>query len=129
MAKATIFKGKCNENSATVLLNRVELASGANAAQADIQSGGIRVKVFNGTTEAPVGSDYLPAVGNVVYNTLQLDSRWTQDKTGYNFALPLAGSYFPDGQYVYFVEIKFTPTSGDPFYIIWHLQCQNILSE
>ena len=59
-------------------------------------------------------------VNDVIFNTLVTnDARWTVDTTGYNFLLLLTGAAFPEaGDYI--VEVMFTPTSGEKFF----LQCQ-----
>lgn len=116
------------ENSACVILARVTKDTGANVVQADVSA--VAVKVFDTETEAQVGATLTPAVSSCFYDTLQIDSRWPIDTTGYNFALSVNGSYFPDGGKVYQVEVRVTPTSGDPFYMEpWQLQTRNIYSE
>lgn len=125
MVNVVIFRGKVIENSEFVLRNRVSTTTGSYITQAAISS--IRVKVFDLSTTDQVGVDYNPLVSAVVYDTLQ--PTWSEDKTGFNLAIPMAGSYVPNGAVEYQVEIKFTPVSGNTFYIIWRLQCENIFSE
>lgn len=50
-------------------------------------------------------------VASTVYNTLQTDSRWTVDNTGYNFAYATLSTHTPrpDTQY----RLKFTCTQTD----------------
>lgn len=120
IAKAVVI-----EDSAAVLLARVLKASGAPIVQADVSS--ISVKVFDAGEASQVGSTYTPTVSAVVYNTLQTDSRWSEDTTGYNLAIALAGSYWPTaGRYQ--AEVKITPVSGDAFYVVFALEALNIFS-
>ncbi len=115
-----IVKGIVIEGSVAVPLGRVVLETGADAKQADISS--VTVKVFDADTGALIGTTLTPAVAAVVYDTLQLDARWTQDTTGYNFAIPVSGSYFPEGDRNYRVEVKVTPVGADPFLMLFDLE-------
>ena len=120
-----ILTGKVIENSAAVLLARVTDVTGDPVTQADVAR--LTCKVFDADTETMTGNPTLD-VADVVFNTLQKDARWTADKVGYNVAVPLSGDHWPT-QGAYTVEVKVTPTAGDPFYLIWHLQAENVLSE
>src|SRR5438552_2294404 len=123
----TLIKGKILENSSVTLLARVRDNAGALITKVAISS--IAAKVFNRTTGDLVATNLLDK-NTCVFDTLQTDSRWTADSDGYNFAATLSGTNFPDGNVTYRVEIKATPTSGDPFYIgAWDLQSVNIYSE
>ena len=52
-----------------------------------------------------------PSPSSSIFNTLQLTSDWTQDNTGYNFAVTIPGADFPDaGDYV--VVFLLTPAGG-----------------
>jgi hypothetical protein len=123
---AVITKGKVIENSAVVLLARIAGADGSDVAQSDITSA--TLKVYDSKAGTQVGSTVTLTVADVVFNTLQLDSRWPDETTGYNFAYELAGTFFPDDK-LYQVEIKFVPVAGEPFYLVWQLTAVNIFSE
>jgi hypothetical protein len=122
-----IARGYVIENSAAVMLARVSGQSGGNVVQADISS--INVKVFDLDNATQISTTITPTVSSVVYNTLQTDARWTVDATGYNVAIALAGSYFPEGNRPYSIEAKFTPASGSAFYVVWQVESIDILSE
>lgn len=67
-----------------------------------------------------IGESFVVAAS--IFDTPQLDNRWTQDTIGYNFAVTLAAENFPqidladyptpEWQEVWF---NFVPTVGDPF--------------
>jgi hypothetical protein len=58
-----------------------------------------------------------PTVASSVFDALQLTSDWIQDNTGYNFAVTIPASAFPDaGDYV--VVFLITPTGGGSAYPI-----------
>ena len=111
--------------SAAVLIARVKTSTGADAQQADVA--GISVKVFDMTSGSQVGETYAPAV-SVVYDALQpADARSTE---AYNVAIPLAGSYWPEGGRTYQVQVRFTPTSGDAYMAaLYELQAVEVLGD
>jgi hypothetical protein len=127
---AIITSGKIIENSGLVLLSRVQLASGANAVQSDISTIIVSVyeqatgKKYDGTTAVGY-TGTSEAVSAVMFNTLQLDNRWPDTVTGYNLAIPLSGTYFPNGSLVYQVQVRVTPVTGDAFTLIWVLTTFN----
>jgi len=62
--------------------------------------------------------DQAVTVADCVFNTPQVDSRWTKDATGYNFRhTPPVGSAppFPEPDRDYRVYYTFTPADGEPF--------------
>lgn len=125
MASATINKARVIENSGAVLLARVVKDSGAAIVQADITS--ITAKVFSADDGTQISTPTLTVAG-CVYDTLQTDARWSADSIGYNVAISLSGDNWPDAGN-YRIEIKFTPASGNPFYVVWDVLALNIFSE
>ena len=90
---------------------------------------GITVKVFDMTSGSQVGETYAAAAAaTVVYDALQpADARSTE---AYNVAIPLAGSYWPEGGRTYQVQVRFTPTSGDAYIAaLYELQAAEVLGE
>lgn len=126
MSSATIQTSKVIENSGAVLMARIVNDLGVAVVQADISS--LTCKVYNNETGTLITSPTL-SVGSTIYNTLQTPAAWTADSTGFNFAASLAGSCWPEGGVVYRVEVKVTPASGNPYYLVWDLQALDILSE
>jgi hypothetical protein len=99
-----------------VLMRRVKIRSGVNRVvmtQAAVQS--ITYQVFQGSTQ--VGANGTAVVADTVYNTLQTGSLWTVDNEGFNFALALAGTYLPDANATYAVQVRVTLTGGTAFYL------------
>lgn len=121
---SVVIKSQVVENSPAVLLRRVAGSNGVNLTQSDVTS--ISVKVYN-ALDASLVATVTPTVSSSVYNTLQTDSRWTEDATGYNVALSLAGTCWPEVG-TYQVEALITPVSGNPFYLLWQLEAVNIFS-
>lgn len=78
------------------------------------------------TTDVPVPVAIQQAltVSNVVFDTAQLDNRWTQDAVGYNFAADLGGHNFPEIDLADYpdpewqeVWFTFTPVVGKAFQV------------
>ncbi len=66
-------------------------------------------------------------VASVVYDTLQTaDPRWPHNDTGYNFAFLFPASAFPTGGKTNSVEVKFTPSSGEPFHVVWDVKVMDL---
>jgi len=108
------------EDTGKRLMNRITDDQGSDHQQADISS--IAYKVFDVndlTTEIASAS---LTVSTVIYDTLQTDSAWDTDTTGYNFGWSAPASIFPTGGIVNKVEISFTPASGEAFKLIWFVR-------
>lgn len=112
------------EDSSLVVMARVLGGLGANITQAYLSSVTCRVYTSSGTLVAS------PAVtiASSVYDALQEtedDPRWTLDTTGYNFSFTVPASAFPSPG-MYRVEFKFTPASGDAFYVVCRINVLNL---
>jgi hypothetical protein len=110
MALTTPIKGVVIEDGSAVCMARVQLDDGTNAQQADISAASYAV--FNKATGEEVASSSSLTVANVVYDTLQTDSIWDEDSTGYNFKHTIAGSTLSSPSTVYRVEYKLTASGG-----------------
>lgn len=128
----SVKTGTVNENSAATLLDQLQLAPEIYAIAGDI--GSIVVTSFDTDSGEQVktytidGDSDSPPLSAVILDDLTTVG-WTRDKIGYNVRLPLDGSYWPEGDRVYRLEIKYIPTSGDPIYSLWELQATRVYSE
>lgn len=122
MPAATIWKGAGFEDSGASPMARVVGNDGANIVQADITS--IHRSIYNAATGTEIEADTALTVANVVFDTLQTDSRWGYDTTGYNFRDSVPASKFAAGSQVYQIEYKFTPASGE----VWHVPFQHAVT-
>jgi len=80
------------------------------------------IDAVTGAATAVTGHENVAlTVADVMFDSLQTDSRWTTDSTGYNFrhtidvtsndAFPSAGDYR--------IDVVITPTTGQPFRARW----------
>lgn len=117
MAAVQSHPFSCWEDTSPALMARVTGNSAANITQASLSA--INLYVYRKpalTTDLASGAAL--TISSVVFDTLQTDSRWTEDSTGYNFRYDLATTYTASpGNYR--VEIKFTPSSGAAFFVVW----------
>jgi hypothetical protein len=123
MINATI-----TENSPVVLLARVTDATGSLLVSSTVSS--ILVSVWDRESGIEIVPEYHPLPTAVIHNTLQTDARWTADSIGYNMEVVIAGTYFPEGNTTYQVEVNLTPTNGGsgPIVIPYALQTELIFS-
>ena len=120
MAAAADTYGTAFKNASVTLLARVVGKDGENIVQADIASAEYSVYLLDdqdadGRTAVAGHTDVALNVNDLIFNTLQNDSRWTVDEIGYNFrhaldvsenqAFGIAGRRF-------LVEFELTPSSG-----------------
>jgi len=109
--KATIY-----ENTGLTCMARITGEDAANITQSDISTIGLKIFADDSTTEAV---DTSLTVADVVFDALQTDSRWTVDATGYNWKFEIPSTAFPDGDVSYRCEFKFTPSSGNVWYVVF----------
>lgn len=119
------------EDSPARFMARVEGLDGANILQSTISS--IACSVFDEDSATPDTAIATPSivVNDSVFDTLQttaLDSRWTVDSTGYNFAHDMPATSFPDGDHNYRIEYIFTPSTGDAFPVVFSHLARNLRS-
>ncbi len=126
---ASFKRASIIENSPVILMARIADALGIPVTAADVDS--LTIKVFNQATGTQISTTIEPTVSDVIFDTLQEDNRWL-DEDGYNFAYEVDGSYFPDGNTKYQVEVKVTPsdTEANPFILEpWVLSTINVFGE
>lgn len=132
--------GDVNEGSGFTVLGRIVGYSGAAVTQATISSIAYQISYIYPDPQPPdfeepatpvilYGPTSLGNVSDLIYDTLQTDSRWTIDATGYNFAGVMPPVEDPDrtmssypGTFDIQVDVQFTPSSGNPFVV----QCKPI---
>ena len=106
------------EDGGCFLMGRILGNDGAYLTQATTSS--ITYLVHDITAGADVTSGSL-TVSSVIFDTLQNDGRWTEDTTGYNFGHAAQASWFATPDHTYRVEYKFSPTSGQVFWVVFEL--------
>lgn len=114
-----IIKGVAIEDGGATLLARIVGNSAVNITQASITS--ITYDVFQkgATTDLQQNSPLNKTA--VVFDTLQTDAVWTVDSTGYNFSYAADVLEFPEGNEIFVFQFKFTPTVGQPFYVLFEI--------
>ena len=126
---ALAISGSIWEGSGATIMSRSYLNSGSAITQATIST--LTYKVFDLSSTAPTTATSTGSftVASVVFDTLQTDAIWTADSTGYNFKAAMTAASFPDGDRVYRVEVKFTPSSGQAWYQVWLVDSAETYSE
>lgn len=123
-----LVTGVAAGKSGVALLARVLGNAGAPITQASLAS--IAWTLTDLTAGAAVAAGTF-VVATSVFDSLQIDPRWTVDALGYNFLGTLAASNFPaalpaagaPGQAApprrYQADVAFTPAAGEPFRVIF----------
>ena len=119
MASATVTKATVFEDGGAQCMARIVGNDAANITQASISS--IAMSVFDAVAGGSAISTRAPVVASTVFDTLQTDARWSTDSTGYNFLDTVLASELPTGGMTYRVEYKFTPASGQVFFVVFEL--------
>lgn len=115
------------EDTGLVCMARLVTDANVNVVQADISS--IAYSVFDLVTRtADVISGTSLTVSAVIFDTLQTDARWSTDSTGYNFRWTVPATAFPTGGRSYRVEFKFTPASGQVFFVSYEVDVSEIMT-
>jgi hypothetical protein len=104
------------EDSSLVVMARIRNQAGQYITQVSLQT--IDCSVYDMDNNKALVSNPTITISTTVFDTLQTSVRWTKDTVGYNFLHTLPASSFPLGPRTYRVEYKFTPTSGDPFFLV-----------
>lgn len=127
MGSAVVTEGDIFEgpDATGLFLARVDYWTGSLITQATTSS--IKYTIYDlgyGGGDNPTAvtghSDVALTKGDVVFDALQTDGRWTEDATGYNFAFqpdPSVNPPFPasgvEQKNQYDVRVWFTPTTGE----------------
>jgi len=102
MGSLSIEKLTVVEGRSAALLGRFSKLDGTYPVQAGVMS--VVLKVFDDTGALTASVPYFP--DDVIFNTLQTDSKWTRDPTGYNLLLRVIPSQFTKGAGVYGCEVE-----------------------
>ena len=124
MASAMIGKGTVFEDSGAAVMARIVDNDGTNITQADLSA--ISWNIFDMSNPASATNTAL-VITDVVFDTLQTDSRWTTDSTGYNFRHDVPAVSLAIGDAQYRLEYKFTPASGEVFHTAFELVTVDML--
>ncbi len=126
MATTDVIKATVWEDGGAACMARVVGNDAANITQASLTS--VKLTIFNRLTDAVIVAEQTLTVADVVFDTLQTDSRWTLDSTGYNFRHTVVASSLATGGIVHHCEFKFTPASGEVFWVVFDLATQEIIT-
>ena len=122
---ATITRATIFEDTAPTFMARVVGNGAVNITQSDF--GAITVAVYkDGNTTATHTATL--TVGNVVFNALQTDARWSADATGYNFRHQIAASVFSTGNSTYQIAFLFKPSSGEDWLVLFRVDTVETLT-
>jgi hypothetical protein len=103
------------EDGDLIVMSRVKGSTGQAITPTDLGGGTVECKVFDRLTRAQIGATQNPAAVSVLFDTLQLDDRWSVDAEGYNFRYTVPGTLFPDGNKTYRVECRALPSVGQGY--------------
>ncbi len=120
MAEATDIRGTVFKNGSATLMDRVVGSDNVAIVQGDLASATYTVFLLsdqyaNTRTAVDEHEDVALTIADLIFNSLQTDSRWTEDSTGYNFRHVLDVSddqAFAIAGRRYLVEFTLTPVSG-----------------
>jgi hypothetical protein len=126
-SKLKIIEASVIERSVSVFLARLIAPSGSNVVKSDLSS--VVVDIYD-TTNLPSIKTYSSSlnISEIIYDTLQLDGRWTVDKKGYNFAHQMPSSVFSSTSKKYQVQYRFTLVNGNLFTSLYRITVENIHS-
>ena len=131
MPSANDIQGTVFANATATFLARVEDSSGANLQQADVTAITYTVSAVGPDESAPpttiLGHENLTLDKTaVIQDTLQADSTWSVDATGYSFRHEIDVSSFeafPQSGVVYQVRYEITPTTGQKIVFRFRVRC------
>lgn len=87
-------------------------STGGNLQQANVSKVSYETHDLDvSSTAGAVSSSTGLVVGDVVFDALQTDSRWTKDASGYNFRHTLSSTVLAIGGHTYRTEYKVTESS------------------
>ena len=119
MAEATDIYGSAMKNGSAILLARVVGSDAQPIVQADVASAEYSLYRLDhqdaDSRQAVTGHDGVSlTVSEVIFNSLQTDSLWTVDSTGYNFrhVLDVSANQAFANVGSYLVEFQLTPGTG-----------------
>lgn len=108
--KASVWNG-----TNPVLMARIRSAAAALITQSSLTSIKYSSRVVDVPDTEVAGATL--TIGDVIFDELQTDDRWTADTTGYNFRYTLPAAAIPTGDTTYAVHFEFTAADGSKFYL------------
>ena len=131
MANAVAASARAFKNGTITLMARVVGADDAAITQADISS--IVYSIYTLDQNCPDSQEVVDGhdsegllVASTIYDTLQTDSRWTVDSTGYNFLHEIdvsSDEAFTVRGDEYLVDFSLTPASGQVIDVQYKVTC------
>lgn len=118
---ARLFQFTVMEDSGCSVMARVRNPSGGYITQASLDSISVTYRSLNPSGSATTSG---LTVSQCVFDTLQTDSRWAKDATGYNFRWDAPATIFTRGGARYVVTFLFTPASGAAFKVSGYIDVQ-----
>lgn len=129
MAAAEVAKAVVWEDSGAAMMARIVGNDAAAITQATVTS--ITRHTYDLDAASPTTDIEDPGtsltVSTVVFDTLQTDSRWTEDSTGYNFRDDVDDTLFSTGGNRYRVEYVVEPSSGAKFHVVYEVTARPVV--
>ncbi len=113
MPEAKRIEGFLFQNSAGVIMGRVTNNRGADVTQASLTSLVLTVEDKADPGVAVASSPYTLTVADVIFDTLQTDTIWTNTTDGFNFLYDTENAQLVKGATSYIFQFRATPTSGE----------------
>ena len=126
MATTDTIRQTIWEDASVALMARITGADGTAIAQADVSTITYAVYDTHSTTKNTATTSGSVVVADDVFDTLQTDSRWSVDSTGYNFRHDIAATVFTVGGHVYEVEYKFTAATAEVYWVVFELDVKPV---
>lgn len=108
----TYWEAVVPEDSRPILLARFTKLNGAVAVQADVSSISLKIFDLDGDSPSSPVSSTAPSVAGSVFDTLQTNSNWTRDDSGYNFSTQIPAAVLTEGRRRYAAEVMATLVAG-----------------
>ena len=125
MPTPTPILGVAIEDGGATLLARIVGNNAANITIASIST--ITYQVFTKGATTDIAANSPLTVASAIFDTLQTDAVWTVDSIGYNFKHAAVPLEFPTGNEVSVFEFKFTPVSGEVFYVLYEIDVLGLI--
>ena len=127
MNAAEVIKCIAFEGTGLNLIARIAGDDGELIEQSDAST--ITCRVFDLADTSATVAEPAVDVSASIFNSLQVDRRWSADSVGYNFRFRLPGASRPDGDKCYRVEFWFEPSGdGEPFALAYEIESPELFS-
>lgn len=112
------------EDSSVILMARIEDIEKALITIASVDTITLAVSATDGSG-TPTGPNVV--VADQVFDTPELNAKWTKDAIGYNFIHTLLPADIPDGDKTYRAEFEFTDTVGIVSQIVFEIDAKDLI--